>query len=155
MLPTEPLHDIGHHIENVFAELPHQLKAKGKAFQESITMCLGGKETKRGVDYRAALVKVTAYLRQNGLLSEKELQVLDTLTDMQRILYSTDEKRSPQLILRYYIQSWYQAILPKQYVKQPKKLTLHKMFGVLCFVWYHDKLLMLKKRKEFSTTLRK
>ena len=62
-------------------------------------MCLGGKESKRGVDYQAALVKVTAYLRQNGLLSEKELQVLDTLTDMQRIIYSTDEKRSPQLIL--------------------------------------------------------
>ena len=135
ILPTEPLHDIGHHIENVFAELPHQLKAKEKkAFQESIAMCLGGKESKRGVDYRAALVKVTAYLRQNGLLSEKELQVLDTLTEMQRILYSTDEKRSPQLILRYYNQSWYHAILLKQYVQQPKKLTLRKMFGV----YFHD-----------------
>ena len=106
ILPTEPLHDVAHHIENVFEEFPHHLEAQeGKAFQESITMCLGSKDSKRGVDYRAALVKTTAYLWQNHLLSEDKLQVLDTLTEMQRILYSSDEKRTPQLILRYYNQS--------------------------------------------------
>jgi hypothetical protein len=28
ILPTEPLQDIGHHIENVFTELPHHLEDK-------------------------------------------------------------------------------------------------------------------------------
>ena len=135
ILPTEPLHDVAHHIENVFEQFPHHLEAQeGKAFQESITMCFGSKDSKRRVDYRAALVKTTAYLRQNHLLSEDKLQVLDTLTEMQRILYSSDEKRTPQLILCYYNQSWYHAILLKQLMSQPKKLTQRKLFGV----YFHD-----------------
>ena len=92
-------------IENEFKEFPHHLETQeGKAFRESITMCLGSKDSKCGVDYRADLVKSTAFVRQNHLQSGEKSQILDTLREMQRILYGSDEKRTPQPILRYYNQ---------------------------------------------------
>ena len=63
-------------------------------------------------------------------MSNKPQTVLNTLVEMQRILYSADDKRSPALILRYYNQAWLHSILLKELVKQPKKLTLRKLFGV-------------------------
>ena len=135
ILPTEPLHDIGHHIENVLAELPHHLAEKEKqVFEKCVSTCLDGKDSKRGFDYRVALLKTTAYAQQNKSLSETPLLILETLSEMQQILYCEEEKRSPCLILRYYNQSWYHAILLKLLLKHPKKLTKRKLFGA----YFHD-----------------
>lgn len=135
ILPTEPLHDVGHHIENVITEFPHHLKeSEKKVFDECTEMCLGNKESKRGVDYRAAVIKTTSYLSQTDSVSAKALQVLETLTEIQRILYSQEKDRCPQTILRYYNQAWYHAILLKEFIQKPKKLTYRKMFGV----YFHD-----------------
>ena len=78
ILPIEPLHDVGHHIENVIAELPHHLREdEKKMFDKCIGMCLGNKETKRGVDYRAAIIKTAAYLSQSGSVSAEPLKILE------------------------------------------------------------------------------
>ena len=74
--------------------------------ERTTTLSYQGKESKRGFDHRAALIKTAVHLQQNALVSEKPLQVLTTLVEMQRILYSSDKERSPQLILRYYNQAW-------------------------------------------------
>lgn len=135
ILPAEPLHDIGHHIENVLTELPHHLEDKKRqVFDDCVSTCLDGKDSKRGVDYRAALLKITAYSQQNKSLSETPIFILETLSEMQRVLYCEEEKRNPRLILRYYNQSWYHAILLKLFLKHPKKPTTRKLFGV----YFHD-----------------
>ena len=135
ILPTEPLRDIGHHIENVLTELPHHLEVKERhVFEDCVSTCLDGKDSKRVVDYRAGLLKIIAYSQQNRSLSETPLLILETLSEMQRILYCVEEKRNPCLILRYYNQSWYHAIPLKLFLKHPKKLTTRKLFGV----YFHD-----------------
>jgi len=131
ILPCEPLHDIGHHIENFFSEFPRHISdAESKLIDECVETCLGGKESKRTVDHRAALVKTAAVAHQSNIMSAKTLSVIDTLVQMQEILYSPDDKRSPALILRYCNQAWYHAILLKTLIDQPKKLTRRKMFGI-------------------------
>ena len=117
ILLVEPLHDISHHIENVLIELPHHLNSKEKKIiEETVTTCMQGKDNKRGCDHRLALIQTTAYLQQKALVSEAPLKVLQTLTELQRVLYCSEEARCPQLVLRYYNQSWYHAMLLKQLI---------------------------------------
>ena len=60
ILPTELLHDIGPHIENIFTELPSYLSApEAEAMEDSIKLCLGNKDSKRTADNGSALIKTT------------------------------------------------------------------------------------------------
>ena len=102
ILPCEPLHDIGHHIENVLTELPHHLSEdEANIINKSTKLSLGKKESIRAIDYRIALVQTTAMAHQSTIVSSRPLALLDTLVQMQEILHSPEEKRSPSLILRY------------------------------------------------------
>ena len=50
ILPTEPLHDIGHHIENVFTELPHHLEDKERqVFEDCVRRAWTGKTVRVGL----------------------------------------------------------------------------------------------------------
>lgn len=81
ILPCEPLHDVGHHIENVFTELPAHLKEReSKATEESLELCLGNKDSKRTADYRSALVKTTGYLLEHHIMSDKPLAIIRKFT---------------------------------------------------------------------------
>jgi hypothetical protein len=41
---ADQLHDIGHHIENIFTELPNHLSdEESRLLEEAIDMCLGNK----------------------------------------------------------------------------------------------------------------
>ena len=123
ILPCEPLHDMGHHIENVFTELPAHLKdQESKVIEESLELCLGNKDSKRTADYRSALVKTTGYLLEHQIMSDKPLAIICSLVEMQRILYAPDSQRSPSLILRYCNQSWLLSILLTELIQKPKKL---------------------------------
>ena len=137
VLPVEPLHDIAHHIENLLSELPRHLNSKEReAMERTATLSYQGKESRRGFDHRAALIKTAVHLQQNALFSEKPLQVLTTLVEMQTILYSPEKERCPQLILRYYNQAWYHAMLIKELIdcEHLKKITRPKLF----VVYFHD-----------------
>ncbi|CAB4002556.1 Hypothetical predicted protein [Paramuricea clavata] len=130
ILPCEPLDDVGHHIENIFTELPHHLNDKeSKAMVESLELCLGSKDQKRTAYYRSAVVKTAGHLSQQNVLSEKPHAIINTLVEMQRILYAAEYLRCPSLILRYYNQSWLHSILLKELIQKPKKLTQRKLFG--------------------------
>jgi hypothetical protein len=60
ILPFEPLHDVGKHIENILIELPmHVSQEEATIINETIELSLGNKETKRCFDYRCALIMVT------------------------------------------------------------------------------------------------
>jgi len=100
-LPCEPMHDISNHIGNILEEIPsHLTKEQKNKFNEILQLTLGDKEVKRATDHRAALVIFSNQLR--GHVSETLQSLLDTLSEMQAILYSNDIKRCPRLILRYH-----------------------------------------------------
>lgn len=123
------MHDIGHHIENILTELPnHVPENESKLMKESIELCLGSKDSKRTVDYRTALVKITglAHTRQ---ITDRTLSFLDSLVEIQRILYLPEEERCPSIIFRYYNQVWLHSILPKEIIPVPKILTRRKLYG--------------------------
>ena len=106
VLPAEPLHDVGHHIENVFVEFPKHLKpSEEKAVDNTYNIAMGNKDSKRIADYRSALVQTAAVLQKSGALSSRALAVLKSLVEIQRIIYSPEEKRTPALILRYHNQA--------------------------------------------------
>lgn len=136
VLPTEPLHDISHHIENFLTEIPHHLSSvHSNIVKDVVNSALQDKECKRGVDYRAAIIKVAGYAEQTGKFPPEVMQLMNSLVEMQRILYAPDKERTPALILRYYNQSWLHSILLKKLTNlNPKKLTLRKLFGV----YFHD-----------------
>jgi hypothetical protein len=80
ILPCEPLHDIGHHIENFFVEFPkHLTPQESKVIEDTVELSLRGKDSKRCVDYRIALIKTEGVAHQSGLMSQEALSVIDTL----------------------------------------------------------------------------
>ncbi|XP_048583669.1 uncharacterized protein LOC125563042 [Nematostella vectensis] len=131
VIPCEPLHDLGNHIANFFAEFPSHLMGEEKALiEETITLSLAGKDSKRCVDQREALIKTAGVAHQSNIMSKKAMAAIDTLVEMQRLLYAADSQRSPASILRYSNQAWYHAILLIDFVKDTKKLTSRKLYGV-------------------------
>jgi len=111
VLPCEPMHDIAHHIENLLTELTVHIEdeeCKNKLL-EAASLTTGRKETKRAVDFCCSLITTSLYVQ--GTAGPRVQSLLDTMVDMQDILYKDDNKRSPRLILRYHNSSWYHHIL--------------------------------------------
>lgn len=92
ILVCEPMHDVSKHIENVLTELPsHIANAEHrKLVEETIALSIGGKETKRAFDYRCAIVSLASQIK--GVLNAKVQSLVDTLVDIQEILYKGDKK---------------------------------------------------------------
>ena len=126
VLPFEPLHDIGKHIENVIAELPSQLTTKQASIMFDITqVSLGEKNTKRTFDYRWTLVKLADHCR--GKIDTKVQMILDTLTEIQEIAHSSESSRTPRQILRFHNMTLLHAMLCRQVIGfKLKKLTTRK-----------------------------
>lgn len=128
-LTCEPMHDVSNHITNILKEIPgHLNKDQNSLFENIMELTLGGKEIKRACDNRAAIVIFAQQLR--GHLS-KELQILlDTLVEMQTILYKNDVHRSPRLILRYYNCSFLHFLMcDTVFGSRPIHHTFRKMYG--------------------------
>jgi len=128
-LACEPMHDISNHICNVLEELPNHLTKEVKAiFNETFQITLGGKETKRACDYRYAIILFAKRLR--GVLTDTLQSLLDTLVEMQEILYTDDDNRSPRLILRYHNLSFMHFLMcTLEFGSSPIALTARKLYG--------------------------
>ena len=97
------MHDISHHIE-----LPAHIEDVScrKKLEEAVGLTTGKKGTKRTVDYpRCSLITTSCYVRATA--SPREQHLLNTMVDIQDILYRQDKFRSPRLILRFHNSSWY------------------------------------------------
>lgn len=116
VLPCEPMHDIVHHIENLLTELPIHIEDEEckKKLLEAASLTTGRKETKRAVDFRCSLIMTSLYVQ--GTASPRVQSLLNTMVDMQDILYKDDKRRSPRLILHYHNSSWYHHILCREIV---------------------------------------
>ena len=129
------MHDVAHHIENLLTELPIHIEDEEckKKLLEAASLTTGRKETKRAVDFRCSLIMTSLYVQ--GTASPRVQSLLDTMVDMQDILYKDDKGRSPRLILRYQNSSWYHHILCREIVGfNLQKMTVRKFYGT----YFHD-----------------
>ena len=129
ILPFEPLHDVGKHIENVLVELPmHVSPEEATMINETVELCLGTKETKRCFDYRCALIMVTN--RVIGKISQGAQRLLQTLVEIQSIAYGRDKSRSPRSVLRFHNLTWLHAFLCWQVIGyETKQMSCRKFYG--------------------------
>ena len=129
VLPCEPMHDLAGHIGNVLQELPEHLNQEVAALvRESVKLTMEDKEKKRAFDQRCSIIVASSQLRQRAPL--KVQQLLNTLVEMQEILYAGESKRSPQLILRYHNLSFTHAMLCNEILgHQPCTMTCRKLYG--------------------------
>jgi len=134
VLTCEPMHDLAGHIANILQELPHHLTEEASALlKETITLAIGGRDKKRACDQRYSIIAASSQMRRKVPL--KVQQLLDTLVEMQDILYGSEEKRCPRLVLRYHNQSFLHAILCFEVIGyQPKTMTCRKLYGK----YFHD-----------------
>ena len=90
------------------------------------------KQTIRGCDYRDAAVVLPRMMRdQQAQLQVPSgmIELLETLSEIGRILYSRESQRTSQSILRLHLVTWKHWILLKEVLSTPKKLTRRKLWG--------------------------
>ncbi|XP_057315536.1 uncharacterized protein LOC130656649 [Hydractinia symbiolongicarpus] len=133
ILPCEPLHCIAGHLKNLYHELPFHLnKNDRKLFETTVAASFSGKEAKRAADYRLSLVDCTNHL--HGKVDQKVFEVLETACEIQEIMYSPEQCRTPTSILRLHNTTFLHALALNEVIKSPKSLTKRKLYGQ----YYHS-----------------
>ncbi|KAK3715334.1 hypothetical protein QZH41_010105 [Actinostola sp. cb2023] len=129
VLTCEPMHDLSGHINNILQELPCHLPERESALmKDTVKLASEGKDKKRACDQRCSLIIASSQLRKKVTLQVQQL--LDTLVDMQEMLYASADLRSPRQILRYHNQSFLHAILCTEVIGyQPSTITRRKLYG--------------------------
>ena len=132
---TEPLHDISNHIKNIYQELPwHFEKESKKEIKEIVHGSFQGKEARNAADYRRSLLKVTQYLLLN-FPEHFMTTILITMCEIQEIIYSPENNKNLQKILRLYTVTFKHAQEIKKHLRNNiKSLTSRKFFGS----YYHS-----------------
>ena len=134
ILNNEPLHDVSNHIKNIYSELPNHLdKEKKKMLLETISLSFN-KEVRNSADHRKSLLIVTNWCQQN-LKNHFGYQLLNTLTEIQELLYLPDNQRSTSSILRLINTTFRHAMIIKINIRgNLHSTTSRKFFGV----YYHS-----------------
>ena len=129
--PIEPLHDTKGHIKNVWDVLSEVLEGKEKeVFLNTLKGCYGNKDKVRGCDYRLSTIVAYNNMKKTGC-SEDTLQLLYTLSEINRLAYLKALERSPRYILRLYNITFQHAMLCFDVLgKSPKKITKEKLYGI-------------------------
>ena len=128
-MPIHICHDIPDHIKNVYTELPHHLNQKEKEiFEHAINTVFAKKDTKRSIDYRKSIIIVTAYCR--GKICSFAQLMLETLVNIQMLLYAGENTRNQKHILRLNNQLCLHFLLCTIVIgKNLKVLSFRKFFG--------------------------
>lgn len=69
------------------------------------------------------------YLLSTGKVRPKIQTLLDSLTELSKLLYLPAQSRSPKLVLRLHNQAFIHAMICKDIIGQPKSLTSRKFYG--------------------------
>ena len=72
---------------------------------------------------------VVFYLISIGKVRPKIQMLLDSLTELSKLLYLPAQSRSPKLVLRLHNQAFIHAMICKEVIGQPKSLTSRKFYG--------------------------
>ena len=126
ILPVEPCHDIPGHIKNAYTELPHHLNQNEKEILEhTINTSFAKKDIKRSVDYRKSIIIVITYYRDKIWNF-----VLETLVNIQMLLYAGENKRNEKYIVWLNNQLFLHFLLCEIVIgKNLKVLLFRKFFG--------------------------
>ena len=90
VLNNEPLHDISHHTQNLYDELPKHLpKNMKKQFNQIIQALFNERDAKNSSEYRESLLIVCTRLMQNQP-NHFAIEILLTHAEIQEILYKFD-----------------------------------------------------------------
>ena len=132
ILPCEPLHDVKGHLNNLYEEIVYHAENKEEKIllQNTIGHVMGDKSCKRGVDYRVSLIQLVVMLRNK--VNEQIFDLLDTMCEIQEILYTGENKRSVETILRMYNQTFLHIMLVKNVIKRnplSPKISAKKFYG--------------------------
>ena len=101
VLGTEPFHDISNHVKNLYEEIPFKFeKETKKSIVNVINVSFKNKQVRNSADHRESLLIVCKYLQENHP-NHFVTKVIETLAEMQEILYEQDSVGSPQKILQY------------------------------------------------------
>ena len=116
ILPCEPLHDVKGHLNNLYEKIVYHAENKEEKIllQNTIGHVMGDNSCKRGVDYRVSLIQLVVMLRNK--INEQIYDILDTMCEIQEILYAGENKRSVETILRMHNQSFFHMMLVKSVV---------------------------------------
>ena len=129
ILPVEPLHTITGHTKNLYAEIPsHLSKEEKKVFETAVNASFGGKDVKRGADYRKSLIDMVLFL--DGKIDNRYYSLIQQLSEIQEIMYNDDTNRTSAVIFRFYNLTFQHAILMNDlFAGNCKCLTTRKLFG--------------------------
>ena len=135
ILNNEPLHDVSHHTQNLYEEIPNHLP---KVFKQSLKKIIynsfNGKEAKNSSNYRESLLILCVWLSENHP-RHFATEIFTTLVEIQEILYATDQHRNRASILRLQNICFKHAMLLKIHLQVClKSLTSRKLFGS----YYHS-----------------
>ena len=90
ILFTEPLHDIGNHIKNLYQEIPyHVSKNKKKDVRQILDISFNGKDAKNSSDYKKSLL--TKWFSDN-LPEHFFNKILRSMCNIQGITYYSEKK---------------------------------------------------------------
>ena len=128
ILNNEPLHDISHHTQNIYDELPYQLPKEIKtAFKKVKDSSFDAKEAKNGSDYGVSLIIVATWFLQNHPF-HFATDITITLAEIQEILYSPETKRSIQSVFRLRNVTFRHALLLKIHMQDDIISMTRRMF---------------------------
>ena len=115
----------------MFDEIPYHFRDKNES--RKIKQLLSkdffeGKETKRKVDYRKALILACIYFQINYPTSEITI-ILETLAEIQHLLYQQESSHSKMSVLRHYVQTFIHSIYMRKVFGKPKHMRKRRLFG--------------------------
>ena len=129
-MDCEPLHDLKGHLSNLFEELPKLVDAPLSQNVSAVLHAdLGTKETKRGGDYRLALIHILTLLKRKPTPAHV-LRLIETVLDISELLYAEEAKRSPKAILRLYNTTWLHFELCSELLSSTSTVSHRRMFGI-------------------------
>ena len=135
ILNNKPLHDVSHHTQNLYEEIPNHLS---KYFKQSLKKIIHNsfnrKEAKNSSNYRERLLILCVWLTEKHP-GHFATEIFTTLVEIQEILYATDQHRNRVFILRLDNICFKHAMLLKIHLQGClKPLTSRKFFGS----YYHS-----------------
>ena len=137
LVGVEPMHDLTGHTKNLYDVIPSYVAPEQKTDIEIlIKQCLGLKEIPLCKDVRLSIIKLLLFKDFREKYGTFLFEILRTLAEMQRIMYSGESRRTPKQILRYNLVAFKHYMQCPQLFKkkQSLKITKRRMYGK----YYHN-----------------
>ena len=124
-MDCEPLHDIKGHLLNLFAELPSILENPVQAACINRIKQCQLKEKKSAADPRSAVIQI---LQAAQDVDWKVTCLLKSIIKISEVMYSTEQHRSPRLLLQLYNNVWLHHQLCYELFQTPQ--SREALFGL-------------------------